>query len=886
MPLKIGDRLGPYKIAAMLGAGGMGEVYRAFDERLGRDVAIKVLSEQASADRDLQRRFAFEARAASALNHPNILTVHDVGMEGNIPYIVSELVGGESLRTMIERGPIPVPKALDIAVQVAGGLASAHHAGILHRDLKPANLMLTKDGFAKILDFGLAKTVSSNIDTGAHTKTENTSPGWILGTATYMSPEQAQGKPLDHRTDQFSFGLVLHEMFAGKPAFARSSAVSTMAAIVEEPAPSLADLNPAVPAPLRWCVERCLAKDRNDRYVSTADLQRELQTIRAHLQETTSAKLEPVADPPTRRRGIWLAILLGLAGIVAGVAITQFLLLSGSVVDLETYGLQPVASPAPRAQSPAWSSDGKSLAYSADVNGVQQIFVRDLSASTAAQITNSPVDCKNPFWLPDDTRVFYLSPGPSGTDLYAIGATGGSPQLIQSNASAATISPDGKSLAFLRPDPTGKELLSLWAADVGGGSPRKIHTEPFASGRFESGYLSFSRDGNKLGAWLSRWDGGSEFWILPWPSGQPEKSFSFVAGTFPFSWMPDNRRVVFGGVVPGSMGADLQVVDTGSGRLRHLTVQVKDSTQAAVSPDGRRIAFSASEDDFNVISVPLTGAPPRPLIATSRSEMDPAWSPEGDLLAVATDRTGTSQIWLRSSREGSDRPLVTEKDFGARWIASFTDPAFSPNGRRLAYSVAGDSGHSIYVSSVAGGKPIRLSSENTDERAPTWNPDGNWIAYLRNAGGRWSLVKASSGGGSKPTPLADGVLQAAPKWDRAAGHWIACMTPDGLTLISEDGRDRQVLNKDRWLVFGWSPDGRLIEGIKQVDARRRVIATLDVQSHAEKVIGDLQLSQAGEIRGFSLAPDGMSFATSASQPTGDIFILQGFSKPDLLAAFR
>src|SRR5579872_6940950 len=204
MSLKVGSKLGPYTISAMLGAGGMGEVYRAFDERLGRDVAIKILTEEASADRGLQRRFAFEARAASALNHPNILTVHDVGMEGNVPYIVSELVDGESLRTLIDRGPVPLQKALDIAVQVASGLAVAHNAGIVHRDLKPANLMLTKSGFAKILDFGLAKTVRSNSpDTGA-TKTDTTSPGWILGTATYMSPEQARGGALDHRTDQFS----------------------------------------------------------------------------------------------------------------------------------------------------------------------------------------------------------------------------------------------------------------------------------------------------------------------------------------------------------------------------------------------------------------------------------------------------------------------------------------------------------------------------------------------------------------------------------------------------------------------------------------------------------------------------------------------------------
>ena len=884
MPLTAGSRLGPYTVSALLGSGGMGEVYRAYDERLGRDVAIKVLREEAGADRDLQRRFAFEARAASALNHPNILTVHDVGMEKGMPYIVSELIDGDSLRSLIDRGPVPVPKVLDIMVQVAGGLAAAHHAGIIHRDLKPANLMLTKNGFAKILDFGLAKTVTPKL-APAGSSEQSTSPGWIIGTATYMSPEQVRGEALDPRTDQFSLGLVLYEMLASKPAFARSSSVSTMAAIADDQAEPLTEVNPAVPPPLRWCVDRCLAKDREDRYVATADLQRELQTIRAHLQEISTARQQPLVKPPARRRRFF-PVLLGLAGLVAGVAETQVFLVPDSVVDMRSYHLQPLASAALRAASPTWSGDGMSIAYTAEVNGVRQVFVRDMNSPSAAQITNSAFDCRTPFWLPDDTRIFYFISGPTSTDLYAIGATGGSPLMIQQNASAATISPDGKVLAFLRTNSTGKEPLSLWTMDAGGGSAQKVGTEPFNSGKYEAGYLSFTRDGKKLGAWLSRWDGGSEFWVLPWPAGPPEKSFSLVEGTYPFSWMPDNRRFVFGGLVPGSLGADLQLVDSGSGLIRPLTAQVKDVTHAVVSPDGRRIAFSASEDDFDVLSVPLDGTSVRTLVTTSRSEFDPAWSPAGDQLALSTDRTGTSQIWLHSVREGSDRPMITEQDFGQRWIASFSEPVFSPNGRRLAYSVVGAAGHRIYISSVAGGKPIQLSSENNDERAPTWNGDGSWIAYLRNTGGSWSLVKASSGGGSSPMLLAEGVLSANPKWNRATGRWIACMTSSGLTLISEDGKERQIVSKDAWLVFGWSPDGRLIEGIKQIDSRRRVIATLDPETRVEKIIGDLQLPASAAIRGFSPAPDGLSFAISASHPTGDIFVLEGFAKPGLLANWR
>jgi eukaryotic-like serine/threonine-protein kinase len=879
MALSTGSRLGPYTISGLLGAGGMGEVYRAYDDRLARDVAIKILTGNASADPDLQRRFASEARAASALNHPNILTVHDVGMEKGIPYIVSELVDGEPLRSLIARGPVPVKQLLDIAVQVASGLAAAHHAGIVHRDLKPANLMLTKSGFAKILDFGLAKAVIGKTVSPRPASSDNTSPGLIVGTANYMSPEQARGDPVDHRSDQFSFGLVLYEMLAGKPAFARDTSVGTMAAIVEEPAPPLAEVSPAAPAPLRWCIERCLAKDREERYVSTADLQRELQTLRARWQEVASPKPEPSSRPVPRRRKWLVPLLVGLAGMLAGVAAGVVFLVPDTAVDMARYRLQPVASVAPRAGSPVWSHDGRSLAYTAEVNGIQQVFVRELTSPTPAQITNAATDCEAPFWFPEDTMVAYLGAQALGTDLYVIGATGGSPRLLQANVSAATLAPDGKNLVFLRRDPPSQGPLSLWTAPLSGGMAQKVETGPFSSGKYESGYLASSPDGKKLGAWISRWDGGSEFWVLPWPGGPAQQSFSFVAGIYPFSWMPDSRHLVFGGVVPGSFGADLQMVDSRSGRLRPLTQELKDATEASVSPDGQRIAFSAGEDDFDIVSVSLAGQGLHPLLASGRNELDPAWSPIAEMLAVATDRTGTSQIWARNLRDGSDRPLVTGLDFGTKWIASFSEPVFSPDGRRLAYSVLGSDGHSIYISSVAGGKPVRLSTEHNDERAPTWSADGNWIAYLRNTGRGWALVKASSSGSSQATLLADAAVPGNPQWNHAGGHEIAYLSGSGLTIVSEDGKQSRVVSQDPWLVFGWSSDGRFLEGVTRADTRRLTVAVLDVQKGAERIVSDLAVPPGSEIRGFSLAADGESFATSISRDFS-----HGSSKKPLLLA--
>ncbi len=881
MPLTIGSNLGPYRIMAMLGAGGMGEVYRARDTRLERDVAIKVLHADSAMDPDQQRRFALEARAVSALNHPNILTVHDVGMENGIPYIVSELVDGGALGTFIAKGPMPLKKVLDISIQVAGGLAAAHNAGIVHRDLKPANIMITRDGFAKILDFGLAKSISKQ-DSPASLPQGPTQPGFIVGTATYMSPEQVRGDDLDHRTDQFSLGLTMYEMITGKAAFSRSSAMSTMAAICEEQAKPVTESNPAIPAPVRWCVERCMAKDREDRYASTGDLQRELKTILSHLEEFSSSTQPILVSAPAKRTRPWWPKLLSLVGLVAGCIAWEVFLVPDSMVDLRQYHIQPLISTGQHEGDPAWSPDGKSVAYTGEVNGVRQVFARELSSPQAAQITKSADDCRSPFWSPDATKIFFLSAG----SLWAIGSAGGSPVEVQKNASAAALSPDGATVAFLRPDPGARVPLTLMFAPPSGGEAKPFGGAPFDSGKYQSGYLAFAHDGKTLGAWLSRWDGGSDFWLLPYPSGTPRLAFSLAQGTYSFSWMPDNRNIVFGGMLPGAIGADLFMTDTRNGYMRQVTVITRDAKQPAVAPDGKTIAFQAAESDFEIVSVPLDGSSPLPLLSTRRNEFDPMWSPvASEQLVYVTDRTGVQQIWLRSTREGWERPLVTEKDFGGGWISEFSEPNFSPDGQRIAYTVAAGTGHSIYVSAVAGGKPLRVSPVATDERSPTWNTDGSWIAFLQNTNGHWTLVKARSGGGDQPVILRDRCVPSHPKWNHIAGGKIAVMTDQGLTLVSDDGTTSEVVSADHWLIFGWSTDHKLLFGVKEVGGRR-VVASLDPDKHIEKSIDDLQLPADAEVRAFSLAADGKSFATSFSRPGGDIWIIRGFQKPGILERIR
>jgi tetratricopeptide (TPR) repeat protein/TolB-like protein len=342
-------RFGHYEIIEMLGVGGMGEVYRARDLTLRRAVAIKVLRGSAASDPERLARFEQEARSASALNHPNIVTIYEVGSAEGVRYIAMELVEGSTLRQILTQGPLVTRRALHLAAQAAGGLAQAHDAGIVHRDLKPENIMVTRDGRVKILDFGLAKLVAPSVDDEATTASDSpeTGPGRILGTVGYMSPEQAEGRPLDFRSDQFSCGAILYEMATGRPAFRRPSRPQTLAAIVEEDPAPIATLNPTVPAPLRWIIERCLAKEPGDRYASTRDMARDLENVLVHLAEVSPA---PRREGEERRRaaGPWIpprgVVIPGVLAMACLIGVAAWIALSRSP-DNVAGGAVPAAGP-------------------------------------------------------------------------------------------------------------------------------------------------------------------------------------------------------------------------------------------------------------------------------------------------------------------------------------------------------------------------------------------------------------------------------------------------------------------------------------------------------------------------------------------------------------
>src|SRR5271166_2598813 len=368
MPLTPGTILGQYEIRSPLGAGGMGEVYRAHDTRLDREVAIKVLPESLTSDADRLRRFEQEARAAAALNHPNILAVYQMATHDGVSFMVTELLDGETLRERLRRGPVPIRKAIDYGVQIAHGLVAAHDKGIVHRDLKPENLFVTKEGRVKILDFGLAKLKQPDADEGADcarpTQTKQTEPGVVMGTAGYMSPEQVRGKTVDHRTDIFAFGAILYEMLTGKRAFQRSTSAETMTAILNDDPPSMLQIVQSTPPGLQRVVHRCLEKNPEQRFQSASDLAFALEA----LSESGSSPTAGNRDQGQRRTGrllLWSACVVAILSLAV---VAYFFVIRQKAIPFEHYSIQK-AMDSEHVKLTAVSADG---AYGLSSNGSQR----------------------------------------------------------------------------------------------------------------------------------------------------------------------------------------------------------------------------------------------------------------------------------------------------------------------------------------------------------------------------------------------------------------------------------------------------------------------------------------------------------------------------------
>jgi serine/threonine protein kinase len=859
----------------------MGQVYRGRDPRLNRAVAIKVLA-RAGSDSLRQRRLLDEAQAASALNHPNIVTVYDVGTQDGTPYIVSELVEGTSLREMLPRGPLSIRTALDLAVQMADGLAAAHQAAIVHRDFKPENVMITADGRVKIVDFGLALVGGRAGEPGGESEATLTIAGLIVGTVPYMSPEQARGATVDYRTDQFSLGVTLYEMLTGRRAFAAETAAQTLAAIIEDEPEPIGKLNPRVPAPVRWIIERCLTKDPRQRYDSTGDLARELRTLREKLGELGAQSDATPSDGPLPKRR-WLTMTIVAAFVALIVAASG--LLRSNVADsgLDRYRFTPLATDAGYQASPAWSPDGKTLAYVASVNGVLQIFTRSAGSPTRNQVTRVRFDCRDPMWSRDGTRIYYISLARDREGLYSISAAGGDPEFVMEDVYRAALSPDGKTLAFFRRTPDGLLLLQL--SSPIGSEPKPYSRAPFDKGKgYIEATLHFAPDGAKLGAWTERGESSgmeAEFWVLPFDATPfiAAPASRDVIGLAPaFTWLPDSRHVLSALPRP-TPGMHLWLMDTASGATRLITATGGMENDPALSPDGTRLALTLQQADYDLYELSLDRPAPALALATSRSEMDPAWRPDRTEIAFATDRTGRAEIWLRSQKgDWEERPLVTPSDFSTP-TALLSAPAFSRDGQTVAFSRAGPEGLQIWFSAVNGGPPIQLGQDKGAQDWPSWSPDGAWVAFGQGVDNPWVVKRKRPGAQTPAETIATDMAGFSPLQWSPDGLWIVYNSLNGLALVSPDGKQTRLLQEQSWMAFAWAADSQRVYGIRLSDDSQHLsVVSVDVRSGGERVHGPnfMALPVASRVvRGMTRSSP-TTFLASIVHVRSDVWLLENF----------
>lgn len=841
------ERFGPYKIISSLGAGGMGEVWKARDTRLDRIVALKA-SKAAFDD-----RFEREARAVAALNHPNIVALYDVGRDGGVSYLVTELVDGDSLRTLLERDPLPLRRALELAAQIADGLAAAHQIGIVHRDLKPENIMVTREGRAKILDFGLAKHEDpASADTQTHSSLL-TREGSVMGTVGYMSPEQARGRAADHRSDIFSFGAVLYEMLAGHRAFHADSVPETLTAILKH---DPAYLPPSIPIAVRNCVFRCLEKEPGNRFQSAKDLAFALQALAA-TPSSASGATAPVSLKGTYFFWPWLTFAATFAA-VAFCILWDFARTAPSPTEQLRF-LYFLADPDAEV-APTFSPDGRSIVYWRMRPAGRALYLKSLNNPEPVELwldtgRFAGPQIPPPFWSPDSARIFFTG----GRGVYAIGAAGGTPQLVLDNIDTAILSPDGAQLVVATRTEEGYRLA---VSAPPGAPPKPLDYDLNTLGTSQIQLLAFAPNQQRI-ALRAR----TELWTLPYPSGEP-RHVDNLDQLGSVSWFPDSKHVLVTGSWRGTVSR-LLALDVDSGELLSLDQGTQGVGSVHLTAEGSRAIAAVGISARDIVEIGADGKFIRERLSSSLPESAPSWSPAGDRFAYVVALGEGSQIRLTES--GMDQSLIL--DSGLR---GNPQPQFAPDGRRVAYAEP----RQIWVAPASGGRPVGLLPKDYDHvvLSLAWSPAGDWIAFVEGFNGRLRLRKVSASGGANPVDIKAVVTRPMVSWS-ADGKWLAYPGPDGLHVISPEGAGDKLLSKKSAMSFQFGRPGAMLYTLARADEDRSVLTTFDVETGRELRSVIAQLDPKTTPRSFSPSPDGSRFLIEVLRPNSDLWLIEGIPQP-------
>jgi serine/threonine protein kinase len=877
MSIASGTHLGPYEILSVVGSGGMGEVYRARDTRLDRVVAIKVLPAQLARHSELRERFDREARTVAGLSHPNICTLYDVGHQDGVDYLVMELVNGESLEKAIPREGMPLTEAVEYGAQMASALAAAHAVGVVHRDVKPANAIVSADSQVKLLDFGLAKLMEQPATASAgERRVAATEIGTVMGTADYMSPEQASGKPVDHRTDIFSLGITMYEMLTGRRPFERPSPVDTIHAIIREPVPPLDQ-----PPELVEILAKALEKEPKDRYQHAGDLALDLRRFAQSWRGRSLPSMRGVNPTPTRSRGALWMLAAGAVLIVIGVVGAQRLLSpraapSGSPLDTATFSRLTDFDGSQT--HPAISPDGKFVAFLSDRGGTNDIWLSQTGTSgTPTNLTRGRIgDAAGPLralgFSADGAEVWSAgvkaSSGVAGRRLMLWPLVGGAQRnFLDEHVAEVAWSSDGARIVYH----TWEDGDPVFVADRNGENAREIvKSEP----GLHNHYQVWSKDGR----WIYFVRGRPQtremnLWRISPDGGNAEQLTHLALGTDVAYPAPiDARTVLYVARDDGGAGPWLWSFDVAERVSRRLISGLEQYTAVAATADGRRLVLTSSNSQESLWNVPIADsvAGAKDVVSLQLPTVR-AQAPRygGGTLFYLSSRGGPDGLW--SYRDGQALEIWKGSDGALQW-----PPAISADGKSVAIALTRDGKWQLHVMGADGSPPRPLSSDVDVRGAASWSPDGQWIAVAGSARDGEGLFKLPAGGGA-PVRIATGAFVDpvwSPRGDLIVYGGTQTFTQMPLLGVRPDGTPvplpkievRREGERARFL-----PDGSGLVYMQGSATDNQDFWLLDLASGQSRRL--TALGGSGTMRTFDVAPDGRQIVFDRAREISSIVVV-------------